>query len=197
MQLIDQQNHFNLGNLGKKLIELHFIRNWWKTIIWMLSLQDAGWHTRLLKDSEEKAEKLSKYDKYEEWRPGTLNQYHIDSHIFSFLRKLLHVVMWITANCNFMGLSTCSPFRMTQQWSADPGTILYSTVIYTSVLPAKHYYVNIQRIFDHLLVTFMFTPFLYAQSPTVNPYQHEWPSPPEESKKIPISVKLFMYIADC
>lgn len=40
----------------------------------MLSLQDAGRHTRLLKDSaEEKAEKLSKYDKYEELRPGTLN----------------------------------------------------------------------------------------------------------------------------
>lgn len=32
----------------------------------MLSLQDAGTHTRLLKDSaEEKAENFSKYDKYE------------------------------------------------------------------------------------------------------------------------------------
>lgn len=39
--------------------------------------------------------------------------------------------------------------------------------------------------------------FLHVQSPTVNPYQHEQPSPPEEFEKIPISVKLSMYVAVC
>lgn len=78
-------------------------------------------------EGEEKAEKLSKYDRYEEWRPGTLNQYHVDSHIFSFLRKLLHGGKWITANCNFMGLrSACH-----SEWHSSNQQILDNTLAYS------------------------------------------------------------------